>query len=145
MSNADATTQSDETVGQMLGGLVFLKTADRASMVDFYTDRLGMSVWLEQPHITILKHGNMVLGFHQIQPDTEDAPDLQGMITLVYPSKEQVDEMHNTLEDIADGAPRHNERYRIYQFFAQDPEGRNLEFQAFLHPLSEVSSCPTSN
>lgn len=48
--------------------------------------------------------------------------------------------MHGKLEDIADGKPRHNERYQIYQFFAKDPEGRNLEFQAFLHPLTEVSS-----
>ena len=62
------------------------------------------------------------------------------MYTFVYPSKEQVGEMYNELEDIADGKPRHNERYQIYQFFAKDPEGRNLEFQAFLHPLSEASS-----
>lgn len=70
----------------------------------------------------------------------EDKPDLQGMYTFVYPSKEQVDEMYDKLKDIADDRPRHNERYRIYQFFAKDPEGRNLEFQAFLHPLIEVSS-----
>ena len=36
------------------------------------------------------------------------------MYTFVYPSKEQVDEkMYNELEDIADGKPRHNERYQI--------------------------------
>ena len=129
----------NENVGQMLGGLVFLKTADRLSLVDFYTKRIGMSTWLEQPNITILKHGNMILGFHQIL-SSEDFPDLQGMYTFVYPSRRQVDEMHHKLEDISDGKPRYNERYQIYQFFAKDPEGRKLEFQAFLHPLTEVSS-----
>lgn len=139
----------DHSVGQMLGGLIFLKTLDRQSIVEFYTTRIGMGLWLEQPNISILNHGNMILGFHQIlnpktdandnQPDLQE-PDLQGMYTFVYPSTEQVDEMYDKLKDIADGMPRHNERYRIYQFFAKDPEGRNLEFQAFLHPLMEVSS-----
>ena len=138
MSN-DASSQSEETVGQMLGGLVFLKTADRASTVQFYSDRIGMTPWLEQPDITVLKHGNMILGFHQLK-GSDEQPDLHGMYTFVYPSREMVDEMYEKLADIADGGPRHNERYRIYQFFAKDPEGRNLEFQAFLHPLMEVSS-----
>jgi hypothetical protein len=43
-------------------------------------------------------------------------------------------------ETTADGPPRVNDRYQIYQFFAKDPEGRQLEFQAFLHPLSVVTS-----
>jgi len=61
--------------------------------------------------------------------------------TVVYPSKEHVDKMYYKLKDVGgDSTPRHNARYRIYQFFAKDPEGRNLEFQAFLHPLTEVSS-----
>jgi hypothetical protein len=85
----------------------------------------------------------MILGFHQITNSEMGHPDLQGMITFVYPSTEQVDEMYQKLLDIADGAPRYNERYRIYQFYAMDPEGRHLEFQAFLHPLSEVNSRPS--
>ena len=31
-----------------------------------------------------------------------------------------------------------NEQYQIYQFFAEDPEGRTLEFQAFLHPVEPI-------
>lgn len=143
MSAEASTSQQKSSVGQMLGGLVFLKTADRMSLVDFYRERIGMSPWLEQPNITILSHGNMVLGFHQIT-DLVDLPDLQGMYTFVYPSTEKVDEMYHRLLKIADGEPRCNDRYRIYQFFAKDPEGRNLEFQAFLHPLSEVSSRVTN-
>lgn len=123
----------------MLGGLVFLKTSNRESLVQFYMDRIGMDLWLEQPNITILSHGNMILGFHQITAEGEQ-PDLHGMYTFVYPSIEQVDAMYDKLQDIADDKPRYNERYRIYQFFAKDVEGRNLEFQAFLHPLLDVSS-----
>jgi ABC-type branched-subunit amino acid transport system ATPase component len=127
-----------ESVGQMLGGLVFLKTSNRSSLVEFYMNRIGMATWLEQPNITILSHGNMILGFHQLTGDEQ--PDLHGMYTFVYPSIEQVDEMYNKFQDIADDKPRYNDRYKIYQFFAKDPEGRNLEFQAFLHPLTDVSS-----
>jgi hypothetical protein len=142
MSSADLSTPNngDNNVGQMLGGLVFLKTRDLASLAKFYTENIKMQLWLEQPNIIILHHGNMILGFHQIQNLNEQEPDLQGMYTFVYPSTEQVDDMHTKLQDVADGKPRYNERYRIYQFFAKDPEGRDLEFQAFLHPLKEVSS-----
>lgn len=131
-------------VGQMRGGLTFLKTRDREGIVEFYTSKIGMSIWLEQPNITILSFGNLVIGWHQIvgnEDNTQVEPDLQGMITFVYPSKEEVDNMYSIFQDTtADGSPRINERYRIYQFFAKDPEGRALEFQAFLHPLSTVSS-----
>lgn len=129
-----------ESVGQMHGGLVFLKTQDRTAMVEFYKSRIGMVDWLEQPNITILRHGNMILGFQQ--PKEEQPPDLSGMYTFVYPSRRRVDEMYSKLKDIADAPPRANDIYRIYQFFAIDPEGRKLEFQAFLHPLSIATSQP---
>ena len=126
----------------MLGGLVFLKTKDRQNLVQFYCKKLGMEVWLEQPDITIVAHGNLLLGLHQ-KLDCE--PDTQGMYTLVYPSIEAVDDMYGRLKDIADGPPRYNERYRIYQFFATDPEGRQLEFQVFLHTTDTVSSDPVAS
>lgn len=146
MSSADlasSNNDNDNNVGQMLGGLVFIKTRELDSLAKFYTETIGMKLWLEQPNIIILHHGNMIIGFHQIQNMDEQEPDLQGMYTFVYPSLEQVDEMHTKLQHIADGKPRHNDRYKIYQFFAKDPEGRDLEFQAFLHPLKEVSSAVT--
>jgi hypothetical protein len=78
----------------MLGGLVFLKTKICNSLVDFYYQRIGMSLWLEQPKNCILMHGNMILGFHQITNSEMGHPDLQGMITFVYPSTKRVDEMN---------------------------------------------------
>ena len=139
MSGSDE-GNGEEKLGQMYGGLVFLKTRDRRTMIDFYKSRIGMVDWLEQPNITILQHGNMILGFHQ--PQQEQSPDLSGMYTFVYPTRQQVDEMYSKLQDIADGPPRVNDVYQIYQFFANDPEGRNLEFQVFLHPLPVVTSKP---
>ena len=74
----------------------------------------------------------MVLGFHQIT-DSVDRPDLHKACTHSYARQPgHVDEMYRRLMDVADAEPRYNERYRIYQFFAKNPEGRNLEFQAFL-------------
>jgi hypothetical protein len=132
-----AVMMASEEIGQMYGGLVFLKTRQRESLVEFYKKTIGMRAWLEQPDITILAHGNLLLGFHQ---RSDEAPETTGMYTFVYPSKQQVDDRYERLKDIAGGPPRENKRYKIYQFFANDPEGRKLEFQAFLHPLTTVSS-----
>lgn len=41
------------------------------------------------------------------------------------------------MKDTADAEPRENKDYKIYQFFAKDPEGRTLEFQYFMHPVKE--------
>lgn len=133
----------DDDCGQMLGGLTFLKTKDRKSLVGFYQQNIGMKVWLEQPNITVLSFGNLLLGWHQTD---NGPPEVDGCYTFVYPTKQQVDNVYQVfLKDDStktsiDGPPRINERYQIYQFFAKDPEGRTLEFQAFLHPLSVVSS-----
>ena len=141
----------------MRGGLTFLKTLHREAVVDFYVTKIGMKVWLEQPNITILNFGNLILGWHQIDSDkdtTEDGkdilPDVTGMYTFVYPSTEEVDNIYHVLSEstsssssttaMVDGPPRVNDRYQIYQFFAKDPEGRNLEFQSFLHPVTIVTS-----
>ena len=127
-------------VGQMYGGLTFLNTNNRPAVLEFYQDRLGMNVWLEQPDITILSHGNLLLGFHQVPEENE--PDLHGVITLVYPTAAAVGRMYEKLRDIAAEAPRINQQYRIYSFFFNDPEGRTLECQAFLHDVTRVSSKP---
>ena len=112
-------------------------------MVEFYRSKMGMTVWLEQPNITILAFGNLLIGWHQMavaEPDPSD-PDINVIYTFVYPTKEEVDQLYTRFQaSTADGPPRVNARYNIYQFFAKDPEGRTLEFQAFLHPVTVVTS-----
>jgi len=119
----------------MAGGIVFLRTAQFDAVKSFYVDRIGMTVWVEQPDITILRHGNLLVGFHR-QPTA----DLDGVVTFFYDSREEVDAMHAKLRDIATTEPKENPRYRIYNFFGVDPEGRKVEFQHFLHPVPEISA-----
>lgn len=113
-----------------MAGIVFLRTAQFDAVRAFYTQRVGMVVWLEQPDIVILRHGNLLVGFHR-QP----APDRDGLLTFFYETRDAVDAIFDQLRDIATSEPKENARYRIYHFFATDPEGRKIEFQHFLHPV----------
>jgi catechol 2,3-dioxygenase-like lactoylglutathione lyase family enzyme len=116
-----------------MAGIVFLRTATFEKVRAFYTETIGMSVWLEQPDVSILRHGNLLLGFHQ-QPQA----DLDGLITFFYETAAEVDEMYARLRDLATAEPKENPKYGIYHFFATDPEGRKIEFQQFLHPVPEI-------
>ncbi|MFC7045238.1 VOC family protein [Halobacteriaceae archaeon GCM10025711] len=112
-----------------MSGIVFFGTADRSRVVAFYTDRLGFEVWLEQSGCTILRHDNLLVGFC----DREQA-ETEGVVTLVEATRAAVDDRYRALADVARDEPTENEAYRIYQFFADDPDGRTLEVQTFLHP-----------
>jgi hypothetical protein len=111
-----------------VSGIVFFGTVQRETVVDFYEDRVGAEVWLEQPGCTILRHDEFRFGFC----DREETDDC-GIVTFVYDSRAAVDDAHDRLGDAAREAPRENERYRIYQCFADDPDGRTVEVQTFLH------------
>jgi hypothetical protein len=116
-----------------LAGIVFFRTTMLQEIVEFYVTDVGMHVWLEQEDCIILSHGNLLLGFCH-----RETPEVDGMITFFYPTKEDVDAMYGMIDHIATSQPTLNEKYQIYQFFAQDPEGRALEFQAFLHPIEPI-------
>lgn len=111
-----------------MSGIVFFRTAERDAIVSFYRERLGFELWLEQVGCTILKHGNLLLGFCE-----RDNAETEGVITIVYEDRETVDAMYAEITDIARERPSYNDAYDIYQFFADDPEGRTLEFQTFEH------------
>ena len=113
-----------------LGGIVFLKTRQPDQVRDFYVDRVGCTIWLDQGGCFILQHGNLLLGFC----DREEV-DTSGVFTFFYTSREEVDRMYDKLHDIADDVPRDNHRFRIYHFYATDPEGRLIEFQYFNHSI----------
>jgi predicted lactoylglutathione lyase len=116
-----------------VSAITFFATTDLERIVEFYVETVGAAVWLEQPDCTILKYDNQLLGFcEREQADTE------GILTFVYSDREGVDEMHEKLADRARDDPHENETYDIYQFFADDPDGRAVEFQTFLHPTEEI-------
>ena len=116
-----------------MSGIVFFRTADRDGVVEFYRSRLGFQTWLQQDGCTILTHDGLKLGFCE----TDDEPETDGIVTLYYDTRTVVDEKREDLADVAVDDPRVNEAYDIYQFFGEDPEGRTLEFQTFLHSVPE--------
>lgn len=116
-----------------MAGIVFLRTTDLARIRSFYRHEIGMEPWVSQPDIDILSHGNLLAGFVE-----SPAADIDSLLTFFYPTREEVDAVYGRLRDRATTEPKENERYRIYNFFASDPDGRRIEFQAFLHELPPV-------
>lgn len=115
-----------------MSGMTFLGTECLDKVCKFYKSRVGMSVWLEQADCTVLKHGNLLLGFCR-----RKEPDTSGIITFLYERKEDVDRIYEHVgAEVSETKPAVNEKYGIYHFFASDPEGRRIEFQCFLHPVS---------
>jgi catechol 2,3-dioxygenase-like lactoylglutathione lyase family enzyme len=111
-------------------GIVFFRTDSRPEVLAFYVDRLGFEEWLEQDAgCTILRHENLLLGFCD-----GDAPETDGIVTVVLEDRGAVDETYDELADVARGPPEVNPDFDVYQFFAEDPDGRTVEIQAFLHP-----------
>jgi len=116
-----------------VSAITFFATTDLARVVEFYTGTVGADVWLEQPDCTVLKYDNQLLGFCE-----REEADTEGILTFVADDREGVDEMHERLADRAREEPHENERYEIYQFFAEDPDGRTVECQTFCHPTDAV-------
>lgn len=114
-----------------MSGIIFVKTAALETVIAFYTDRIGMKIWLRQPDVVILKHGNLLLGLH-----LQHVAEAVGLITFLYGSRAEVDAMYEKLRDIATGPPKRNDPYDIYHFFAHDPEGRAIEIQCFESPVA---------
>lgn len=113
-----------------MSGIVFLKTRCLDDLSEFYLGKLGMDLWLDQGGCRIFQSGNLILGFCQ-----RDEADLGGTITFFYPDRADVDAAYIRCQDIALEKPKLNPNYRIYHFYARDPEGRSLEFQHFEHDL----------
>jgi hypothetical protein len=112
-----------------MAGIVFIKTKKLNVVSEFYKN-LGAKIWIQQPGINILRHDNMIFGFHQQEDASKDI-----LLTFFYPDKDSVDKKYSELKDIALDKPSENKKFNIYNFFAKDPEERLIEFQLFLHPI----------
>jgi len=110
-----------------MDGIVFFGTERHDEVVAFYRD-LGADVWLEQPDCTILRVGDFRFGFC-----ARETADTEGTVTLVFENRDGVDDAYEGTAGHADCEPRYNDTYGIYQFFAEDPEERTVEFQTFEH------------
>ena len=117
-------------------GIVFFRTTHRSEVVEFYTDRLGFDRWHEQDGgCTVLQYDNLLVGFCDAAETETD-----GIVTVVVEDESAVDDRHRELSDVARSPPEINETFDIYQFFADDPDGRTVEIQAFRHSIPAVRS-----
>src|SRR6056297_2588837 len=104
------------------GGIVFFATEKLDSVTDFYIEKIGCELWLDQGACKILKHGNMLFGFCK-----SDHVDKGAVITFFYPEKEMVDKMYSRMKNIAEDKPKMNPKFNIYHFYGLDPENRSIE------------------
>jgi nitroreductase len=110
-----------------MNGIIFFKTQKLDKLKKFYIDQIGCTLWLDQDDCIILKNGNMLFGLHQ----QAAGADTDTLISFVCDSRTEVDSYYNKLKAHSESAPRLDEKYNIYHFFAADPEERKLEFQHF--------------
>lgn len=110
----------------MRSGVVFFKTEKLQELVAFYTERIACEVWMDQGDCIILRFGSFLFAFCE-----RTGAEREGVITFVYPGREDVDRMYHEHRGTALAPPRDNPGYPIYNFFARDPEGRLIEFQMF--------------
>ena len=127
---ADSEVGKTKKTGDGMSGIVFFTTQNLQELKTFYLDRVGCTLWIAQGECIILKHGNFLFGFCQ-----RDKADTCGMLTFFYKEKKEVDRMYGEFKALAQSPPKENKKYAIYHFFAQDPEGRAIEFQYFMDPI----------
>ncbi|MBN2830199.1 MAG: nitroreductase family protein, partial [Candidatus Cloacimonetes bacterium] len=116
-----------------MGGIVFFKTTIYDAVKKFYLDILECSVWLEQSGICIVRHGNQLIGIcHGNDADTDM------LLTFFYSTRDEVEKVAAKLK--MSGKAKYNPDYDIYHFYANDPEGRRIEIQAFEHHLKPYTN-----
>jgi catechol 2,3-dioxygenase-like lactoylglutathione lyase family enzyme len=127
-------SEQEQTKTTFDSQIIFVPVADLARSAQFYETVLLLKPTLEQDGIKIYQVvEGCFLGF--CQSDAPLAADDRLIFTFVT---ERVDEWHTRLTAQGvptDGVPRTNERFRIYHFFARDPDGYRIEVQRFLHPF----------
>jgi catechol 2,3-dioxygenase-like lactoylglutathione lyase family enzyme len=114
--------------------ITFVPVTALAMSAQFYETVLLLPLEVDQNNVRIYRVAEG--GYLGIcQSETARASDDRLMITFVTAD---VDGWYQRLmaQGVSvDGAPRINERYQIYHFFARDPDGYRLEVQRFLHPF----------
>jgi nitroreductase len=122
-----------EEQGEEMGGVVFFKTTIFGALREFYISKLGCEVWLEQPGICIVKHGNQLIGICK-----SNKADADMLLTFFYETRDEVDRKAIEL-GYSEGA-KYNPDYNIYHFYTNDPEGRRIEIQAFEDKINPYKS-----
>lgn len=109
-------------------------TDDLAGTARFYEETLALPLALDQGPCRIYRTGaSSFLGLCRARPGRFVEP--RGVVvTLVTP---EVDAWHARLAEAGvkiEAPPRLSETFNVYGFFAFDPNGYRIEFQAFRDP-----------
>jgi predicted lactoylglutathione lyase len=115
--------------------ITFLQTTDLEKTTEFYTKIMHFPLIVDQGQCRIFKSSNdSFIGFcsHDF---LEEKPE-NVCVTLVCSSKEEVDKWYQYLQEqnvTTKAPPKENKQFKIYNFFAKDPNDILLEIQFFLH------------
>jgi predicted enzyme related to lactoylglutathione lyase len=114
-----------------IGLIVFFGTEDINATHHFYVDVFGLTLHRDQGICRIYDvEGGGRLGFCQHIKVVKD--EKSPIITLVT---EDVDGVYKKLKEkgaVIKHPPKENNKFNIYHFFLQDPNGYTLEVQKFL-------------
>lgn len=117
--------------------ITFLRTENLEKTTDFYLNIMNCKLVVDQGQCRIFQTANdAFLGFcsHEFLKKENEGI----CLTFVCSSKQEVDEWYfhlkNKKVEIKE-KPKENEKFRIYNFFAYDPNKITLEIQYFLHPF----------
>ena len=92
-------------------GIIFFQTKKIDELTEFYMNKVGCKLWLDQGGCKIFQFENMLFGFCQ-----RENVDDQGMITFYYPSHEEVNQMYRQLKDIANAPQLRSKKELIRKF-----------------------------
>lgn len=110
----------------------FYPVHDLAATRDFYVRELGLELERDEGRCLILRAASGYLGFCLFEGDL---PDHEGLALSFLAA--DVDEVYQRLRRLGADTelpPRRNEHYRVYHFFARDPDGYRVEIRRFIEP-----------
>ncbi|NHK30118.1 MAG: VOC family protein [Asgard group archaeon] len=117
--------------------ITFLQTDNLEKTTAFYEDIMKCKMILDQGQCRIFQIANdSYIGF--CSHDFLDKDKNTICLTFVCDSINEVNQWYQHFKannvQIKD-APKKNEKFKIYNFFAIDPNGITVEIQYFLHPF----------
>ena len=115
------------------GNISFFGTDDLIKTDKFYREIFGLEIYKDQGKCKIYKvPGGGMIAFceHMEVLATDKSP----IITFLTEDVEGVYSKFENIEEIElESEPIKNDEFKIYQFFAKDPNGYTIEIQKFLN------------
>ncbi|MDZ8078435.1 MAG: VOC family protein [Nostoc sp. DcaGUA01] len=114
--------------------ITFFYTHDLNASTEFYEQKLGLELWLDQGTCRIYSvTGSGYLGLCQASETSILSPENQSSVIFTLVTQ-QVDEWFEYLQERGikfEKPPTINEKYNIYHCFLRDPSGYLIEIQRF--------------